>query len=120
VPDWVYEEEVFADRVATWWSEDGRYIAFLRTNETEVPTFPIEYFLSRPSGDKPLPGLENYPETRRIKYPKAGAPNPTVHLQFFDVQQGQVFSVNIEGDFPDEDRLITEVVWAGKDGKVIV
>ncbi|KIW00982.1 uncharacterized protein PV09_07504 [Verruconis gallopava] len=120
VPDWVYEEEVFADRVATWWSEDGKYIAFLRTNETEVPTFPIEYYLSRPSGEQPAPGLENYPETREIKYPKAGAPNPTVHLQFYDVNKEQVFSVNIEGDFPDDDRLITEVVWAGKDGKVLV
>ena len=120
VPDWVYEEEVFSGRVATWWSEDGKYLAFLRTNETEVPNFPVDYYLSRPSGKQPPSGLENYPEQTEIKYPKAGAPNPTVHLQFFDVQKGQVFSVPIEGDFPDSDRLITEVVWAGKDGKVIV
>lgn len=120
VPDWVYEEEVFSGRIATWWSEDGKYLAFLRTNETEVPSFPVDYYLSRPSGQQPPPGLENYPEQTEIKYPKAGAPNPTVHLQFCDVAKGDVFSVPIEGDFDDKTRLITEVVWAGRDGKVLV
>jgi dipeptidyl aminopeptidase len=119
-PDWVYEEEVFGGNSATWWSEDGKYIAFLRTNETKVPTFPIQYYLSRPSGKQPLPGEENYPEVRQIKYPKAGAPNPTVNLQFYDVEKGEVFSLNIDGDFPDDDRLITEVVWAGQEGKVLI
>jgi dipeptidyl aminopeptidase B len=120
VPDWVYEEEVFSGNSATWWSEDGRYIAFLRTDESQVPTYPIQYFVSRPSGQEPKYGEENYPEVRNIKYPKAGAANPVVHLQFYDVAKDHVFSVDIEGDFPDDDRLITEVVWAGLDGKVIV
>ncbi|KAL1651340.1 hypothetical protein SLS58_000679 [Diplodia intermedia] len=113
VPDWVYEEEVFGGNSATWWSKDGKYIAFLRTNESMVPTYPVQYFISRPSGKEPLPGEENYPEVREIKYPKAGAPNPIVHLQFFDIAQSEVFSVNITDDFADDDRLITEVIWAG-------
>ncbi|KAK3062926.1 hypothetical protein LTS18_003086 [Coniosporium uncinatum] len=120
VPDWVYEEEVFSSNTATWWSEDGQYIAFLRTNESAVPTYPIQYFVSRPSGKQPEKGLESYPEVRQIKYPKAGAPNPTVNLQFYDVQRGEVFSVKIEDDFPDLDRLITEVVWAGRSKRVLV
>ncbi|KAF2436490.1 putative dipeptidyl-aminopeptidase B [Tothia fuscella] len=120
VPDWVFEEEVFAGNSATWWSEDGKYIAFLRTDESKVPTFPIQYYLSRPSGEKPKPGEENYPEVRDIKYPKAGAPNPIVNLQFYDVEKAEVFYMEIEGDFEDKDRLITEVVWAGKNGKVLV
>ena len=120
VPDWVYEEEVFSGNSATWWAEGGEYIAFLRTNETTVPEYPIQYFVSRPSGDKPEPGMESYPEVRQIKYPKAGAPNPVVDIKFYDVKKDEVFSVKTDKDFPDEDRLITEVVWAGKDGKVIV
>ncbi|KAF1968993.1 putative dipeptidyl-aminopeptidase B [Bimuria novae-zelandiae CBS 107.79] len=112
VPDWVYEEEVFAGNSATWWSKDGKYIAFLRTNESTVPTFPVQYFVSRPSGTKPKPGEENYPEVRHIKYPKAGAPNPIVDIQFYDVDLGEIFNVNIENDFKDHDRLITEVIWA--------
>lgn len=120
VPDWVYEEEVFQGNSATWWSEDGQYIAFLRTDESTVPTYPVQYFVSRPSGEKPKAGEENYPEVRDIKYPKAGAPNPIVSLQFYDVEKGEVFSVDIEDDFSDKNRLITEIVWAGKTKQVLV
>ncbi|KAK4150269.1 dipeptidyl peptidase IV N-terminal region-domain-containing protein [Chaetomidium leptoderma] len=114
VPDWVYEEEVFSGPSTTWWSEDGSYIAFLRTNETGVPEYPVQYFLSRPSGTDPKPGEESYPEVRNIKYPKAGAHNPVVELKFYDMARGDVFSVDTSGGFADDDRLITEVVWAGK------
>lgn len=119
-PDWVYEEEVFGGDSATWWSGDGKYIAYLRTNESLVPDFPVQYFLSRPSGKQPGPGEENYPDVRQIKYPKAGAPMSVVSLQLCDVKSGHVFEVPIKGDFADDDRLITEVLWAGKIGKVIV
>ena len=120
VPDWVYEEEVYGGNSVTWWSEDGNYIAFLRTNETAVPEYPIQYFVSRPSGEDPAPGEENYPEVRRLKYPKAGAPNPVVDLQIYELAKNEVFSVTTDNDFPDDDRLITELLWAGKDGKVLV
>ena len=119
IPDWVYEEEVFQGRDATWWSNDGQYVAFLATNETEVPEYPVQYFLSRPSGNVPKPGEENYPEVRQIKYPKAGAPNPVVDLQFYDVARAEVFSVDISGGFDNDDRLITEVFWADK-GRVLI
>ncbi len=114
VPDWVYEEEVFGGNSATWWSEDGNFVAFMRTNESAVPEYPIQYFVSRPSGTEPAKGEENYPEVRKIKYPKAGAPNPVVDLRFYDVSQKKVFIVTTDSDFPDEDRLITELVWAGQ------
>lgn len=113
VPDWVYEEEVLASGTATWWSADGNYFAFLRTNETGVPEYPVQYFVSRPSGKQPEPGEEAYPEVREIKYPKAGSHNPVVDLFFYDVIRGDVFEVEISGGFADDDRLITTVVWAG-------
>ena len=119
VPDWVYEEEVFQKNSVTWWSRDGQYIAYLRTNESAVPEYPVQYFVSRPSGVKPVPGEEAYPEVRQIKYPKAGAPNPTVDLQFYDVARAEVFSVDISGGFADDDRLITEVIWA-TGGRVLI
>ncbi|KAH4076373.1 dipeptidyl-aminopeptidase B [Parastagonospora nodorum] len=120
VPDWVYEEEVFQDNSATWWSEDGKYVAFLRTDESMVPTYPVQYFVSRPSGKQPDAGKESYPEVREIKYPKAGAPNPIVTLQFYDIEKSEMFRVDIDNDFTDKDRLITEIVWAGKSGQVLV
>lgn len=120
VPDWVYEEEVFSGNSATWWSEDGHFIAFLRTNETAVPEYPIQYFVSRPSGERPPIDKESYPEVRQIKYPKAGAPNPIVDLQFYDVSKNEVFTVKTDSEYPDKDRLITELIWARKDGEVLV
>jgi dipeptidyl aminopeptidase len=120
VPDWVYEEEVFGGNSATWWAEDGKYLAFLRTNESQVPEYPIQYFVSRPSGVQPLPGEENYPEVRQIKYPKAGAPNPTVDLLFYDVGKGDVFEVKVAGAFQPDNLLITEVIWAGSTGKALI
>lgn len=118
VPDWVYEEEIFSDRTATWWSESSKYLAFLRTNETTVREFPVEYHLSRPSGTEPPAGEEAYPEVRQIKYPKPGSPNPVVDLQFFDVGRRQVFSVAVADDFAGDDRIISNVLWAGH--KVLV
>ncbi|CAI7639065.1 unnamed protein product [Penicillium viridicatum] len=119
VPDWVYEEEVFAGNTGTWWSDDGKFVAFLRTNESAVPEYPIQYFLSRPSGKEPPPGLENYPEVRQIKYPKPGSPNPIVNLQFYDVEKNEVFSFEMPEDFVDIERIIIEIVWASE-GKVLI
>lgn len=110
---------MFEGNKALWWSSDGEYIAFLRTNETGVPDYPIQYFISRPSRETPAPGQENYPELDFIKYPKAGAPNPVVDLQFYDVKKDQTFSVDINGDFFDDDRLITEVLWVGSQNILI-
>ncbi|PHH69091.1 hypothetical protein CDD83_5832 [Cordyceps sp. RAO-2017] len=112
-PDWVYEEEVVGGRTATWWSADGRYLAFLRTNETAVKEFPIDYYLSRPSGTKPAEGDEAYPEVRQIKYPKPGSHNPVVDVLFYDVAGRDVFSVAAAGEFPPADRIVINVLWAG-------
>ena len=119
VPDWVYEEEVYQTNTVTSWATDGKYIAFLRTNESAVPEYPVQYFVSRPSGGQPAPGEEAYPEVRQIKYPKAGAPNPVVDLQFYDVGRAEVFTVDIPGGYDDDDRLIIEVLPAGA-GKLLI
>lgn len=118
IPDWVYEEEVFSGRSATWWSKDGKYISFLRTNETAVPEYAIEYYIKRPSGNEPAKGEEAYPDIRKIKYPKPGSHNPVVDLQYYDVAKDNVFSVPVSGEFGDDDRIISNVLWAGD--KVLV
>uniref|UniRef100_A0A672P3D5 Dipeptidyl peptidase 4-like n=1 Tax=Sinocyclocheilus grahami TaxID=75366 RepID=A0A672P3D5_SINGR len=59
VPDWVYEEEVFASNEAIWWSPQGKYLAYLQINDTGVHN--IEYSLY---------GNDQYPTTVFIPYPK--------------------------------------------------
>uniref|UniRef100_A0A8C2L518 Fibroblast activation protein, alpha n=1 Tax=Cyprinus carpio TaxID=7962 RepID=A0A8C2L518_CYPCA len=74
VPDWVYEEEVFASNEAIWWSPQGKYLAYLQINDTGVHN--IEY---------PLYGNDQYPTTVLIPYPKVSKhPNvfPQFHLYF--------------------------------------
>lgn len=119
IPDWVYEEEVFMTNTATWWSNDGSYVAFLRTNETMVQEYPVQFFIKRPSGEQPEPGLENYPEVKQIKYPKAGSPNPVVDMLFYDVARNEMFPVEVDGGYEDDDRLIINVLWADG-GKVLI
>ena len=119
IPDWAYEEEVFMNNIATWWSRDGSYVALLRTNETMVPEYPVQFFIKRPSGEKPEPGLENYPEVDQIKYPKAGSPNPVVDMLFYDVSRNEMFPVDVDGGFKDDNRLIVDVLWADE-GKILI
>ena len=120
VPDWVYEEEVFSGNSATWWSPDGNYIAFLATDESGVAEYPLQFFIPKETTREPQFGEDTYPEIKNIKYPRAGATNPIVHLRFYDVVKGTVFHVPITNDFKDEDRLITEVIWAGESGNVLI
>lgn len=119
IPDWVYEEEVFMGNVATWWDREGKYIAFMRTNETMVPEFPVDFYLSRPHGESPAAGLELYPSEERIKYPKAGAPNPVVDMLFYDMTANEMFQVDIDDGFADDDRIIADVLWADN-GRVMI
>ncbi|SCV99504.1 LAFE_0A04610g1_1 [Lachancea fermentati] len=100
-PDWVYEEEVLEGDSAMWWSPEGDYLSFFKTNETEVYEFPIPYFVQHSD--------DVYPEVRMIKYPKSGSPNPVVHLNIYDLEKERTMNVNID----DDSVLITDVLWVG-------
>jgi dipeptidyl-peptidase-4 len=77
IQSWVYEEEIFSDFSAVWWSADGTLLAYLRFDESEVPIF--EYAIYTGSA---------YPTEIPLKYPKAGYTNPSVRLYVFDTQNG--------------------------------
>jgi len=83
VTDWVYEEE-FAFVRAFEWNSDGSKIAFLRFDETEVPTFSMDIY-----------GQGLYPFPYEFKYPKAGENNSTVTLHMLDVQSGSISKVDL-------------------------
>uniref|UniRef100_A0A4W6FYJ2 Fibroblast activation protein, alpha n=1 Tax=Lates calcarifer TaxID=8187 RepID=A0A4W6FYJ2_LATCA len=60
IPDWVYEEEVFASNGALWWSSTGKYLAYLELNDTEVHKVEFSWY-----------GSDQYPQTMAVPYPKA-------------------------------------------------
>lgn len=100
IPDWVYEEEVFSGDTAAWWSLDGKYLMWLKANDSSVPTYPVEYYIKEDAGQ--------YPTVKDIKYPKAGAVNPEVDLYIYNYDDESTKKVDIKVD----DKIVTEVVWA--------
>lgn len=75
VPDWVYEEEVFSSDSATWWSPDGKKLAFLSFDESEVHVF--SYPIYNPDSQ---PGALAYPLSMDMRYPKPGSECFRSHL----------------------------------------
>lgn len=115
-PDWVYEEEVFESDCALWWSPDSSNLLILRSNDTDVPIYPIPYFVQENPGN-----MSSYPLVENIKYPKAGFENPIVDIIIYDVSKDVIKSLPAADPFYNDehisntDRLITEVMWVGNE-----
>jgi dipeptidyl-peptidase 4 len=101
--DWVYGEEL-ARRGANrsfFWSPDSAAIAYLRLDETRVPTYPIVDFV--PTNGRLEPQ----------RYPKAGDPNaiPSVHVVDLAGNETASFAPS-----PDDVYVAPEMSWT-EDGK---
>ncbi|CAG8577125.1 2910_t:CDS:10 [Paraglomus occultum] len=110
IPDWIYEEEVLSSNNALWWSPSGKYLAYLRFNETAVPEYRFPIYLDNRDGA--------YTSDYVIRYPKPGFPNPIVTLHIYNTEiplVAQSDPVIIKEDFEDDDRIITEVAWIGNE-----
>jgi len=90
-PDWVYEEE-FSFNKAFEWSPDGKYIAWVRFNESQVPLFSMSMF----QGQEPsLDENKLYPGVTTFKYPKAGEPNSIVTVHAYNVATAEKQTMDI-------------------------
>ena len=111
---WVYYEEILgrASRyTAFWWSLDGTRLAYLRTDESDVPVFT----LNRLDESDGLHGrIEATP------YPLPGDPNPKVKMGIADIASGTTTWVKTDYSIdqyiawpfwtPDGRRLAVQVV----------
>ncbi|KAI2610349.1 dipeptidyl peptidase IV N-terminal region-domain-containing protein [Hypoxylon fragiforme] len=104
VPDWVYEEEIFGDRSALWFSPDGEVLAYLTFNETGVETFTVQYFMDN-QDIAPV-----YPHLLDLRYPKVGTTNPTVSLTLLRIEGEEKVAVPIDA-YPAEDLVVGEIAW---------
>ena len=94
--DWVYEEEYgFTKGYAV--SPDGAKIAYLRFDESRVPTFEMMRY------DDKL-----YNKAYSFKYPKAGDVNSVVTLHLYDVATGLTEQIPT-GE--NTDQYILNVMW---------
>ena len=87
--DWVYEEEYGFTRAYSF-SPDSSEIAFLRFDESMVPTFEMMLY-----------GGTLHNRAYSFKYPKAGDRNSTVELWVYDIAGGKSRKVDV-GDNPDQ------------------
>lgn len=77
-PSWVYWEEILGHDARTfWWSPDGKHLAFFRTDESQVPVFPV------------FDVMGQHGRLNLTRYPKAGDPNPAVRIGFVSREGGQ-------------------------------
>ena len=100
--DWVYEEE-FGFVRAFEWSNDSKFIAFLRFNESKVREFSMGV-----TGD----GL--YPSQHVFKYPKAGEDNAKVSLHMYSLTTKNTKKINL-GVY----EYIPRIKWSTKEGVLI-
>jgi len=94
--DWVYEEEYGFTRAYAF-SNDGKKIAYLRFDESAVPTFEMMRF------DNTL-----YNHAYSFKYPKAGDKNSVVELYLYDIASQSRTKIDVGNN---TDQYIFNVAW---------
>lgn len=83
ISDWLYEEE-FGTTGLFAFSPDSKQLAFVRLDETEVPTFQWQTYLEDENGKVKSPkGL--YPTLHSLRYPKAGEQNASAIICVYDI-----------------------------------
>jgi|WetSurMetagenome_2_1015567.scaffolds.fasta_scaffold02761_6 dipeptidyl-peptidase 4 len=108
---WVYMEEILgrAGRYAAfWWSPDSKSIAYLRTDETDVPVFTLNR-LDEADG---IHGL-----IEATHYPKPGDPNPKVKMGIADLASGKTTWVKTDYNI---DQYIAWPFWSPDSRKLAV
>jgi dipeptidyl-peptidase 4 len=108
---WVYMEEIL-ERIsryaAFWWSPDGNKLAYLRTDETDVPVFTLNR-LDEPDGIHGL--IEATP------YPKSGDPNPKVKMGIADIATAKTIWVKTDYNI---DQYIAWPFWTPDSKKLAI
>lgn len=107
VPDWVYEEEVFASNSALWFSPDGTKLAYAHFDDTPVRTMILPIYGT--------PGSLDFQYTRQagVLYPKSGSPNPIASLFSVDLSATTLTTVQhpYVGPTANQKPLLTAVTW---------
>lgn len=103
--DWVYEEE-FAIARGFEWSPDGKNIAFLRFDESEVKEFTMQMYND-----------ELYPEHVTFKYPKVGEKNSVVTVHIYNLESDKTTQVDTGSE---ADMYFPRIKWTQDPSKLCV
>ena len=113
IPDWVYEEE-FAFNRALEFSADSKMLAYIRWDESQVPSYSFPLF----AGEAPrYEGFAKYPGSYTYKYPKTGEPNSKVSVHTFDIKARVTRTMQLP---LDEDGYIPRIRFTKDPDKLAV
>ena len=98
ISDWLYEEE-FGITTLFAFSPDSKMLAFVRLDETDVPTFEWQTFLTDNGNRESANRL--YPQLHSLRYPKAGEKNAKASVCIYDLYYKTIRTVElpIKGEF---------------------
>ncbi|HUD83061.1 MAG TPA: S9 family peptidase [Candidatus Saccharimonadales bacterium] len=104
--DWVDEEEL---RLASCfdWSPDGRKIAYLQFDQSDVPEFSLINYTDT-----------LYPVITRYRYPKAGQTNAAVRIGVVSAKGGATRWIKAPGD--PRNTYIARMAWADNSDELIL
>uniref|UniRef100_A0A670YNP3 Fibroblast activation protein alpha n=1 Tax=Pseudonaja textilis TaxID=8673 RepID=A0A670YNP3_PSETE len=94
-------------KYALWWSPNGKNIAYIEFNDTEIPVIEYSYY-----------GENQYPRKITLPYPKAGAKNPTVRVLIIDTTNPRDFGpkeVLAPPVIASSDHYVTWITWVTDD-----
>lgn len=96
ISDWLYEEEFGVTRLFAF-SPDSKLVAFVRLDETDVPTFEWQTFLGA-----------NYPKTESLRYPKAGEANAKATVCVYDIHYKTIRTMELPASM---DGYLPRITW---------
>lgn len=97
IADWLYEEE-FGVTSLFEISPDSKLVAFVRLNESEVPSFEWQTFLDENS----------YPQMHSLRYPRAGEANAKATVCVYDIYYKSIRTMQL----PDlKDAYFPRLRW---------
>lgn len=99
--DWLYEEE-FATTALFAWSPDSKMLAFVKLDETEVPTFSWDVYSDT-----------QYPTAETLRYPKAGCQNAKASVCVYDIATKGIQRLQVNPK--DEDVYFPRLKWYKED-----
>ena len=105
ISDWLYEEE-FGTTGLFAFSPDNKQIAFVRLDETEVPTFSWQTYLADDEDQLSNKGL--YPQLHSLRYPKAGTPNAKASICVYDIHYKTIRTMELPANM---DGYLPRITW---------
>ena len=100
ISDWLYEEEFGITRLFAF-SPDNKQLAFVRLDETGVPSFAWQTFLSEDD-------LPSYPQTHSLRYPRSGDKNAVASVYVYDIHDKKLVRMSLP---EDDEQYIPRIHW---------